>query len=866
MIKDIVTRVRELSLHIYALIFLSGFTGLVYEVVWQKYLTYFLGSHGKATALILAIFFLFLSLGYHFFGRYSHRFHHNKLLLYGIIEGLIGVYSFLSPSVFNWLATSFPFWSTEPFPDLLFSMLFTTCLIGFPTFLMGGTIPVLADALISSPSQSHRIHAIIYGTNTAGAFGGTICAGFLFLEWWGLPLTLMYTGLINIGICGYIYVHCKGNPDSYQGLQVNQGQLSLNIFNPSTPSVQWAILLVSCLSGFYVFSLESLIIRMAGISLGSTTYTFSIIVAAFILALALGSLFISLFQKIIHYRILIIVQTLLLFSWFAVYLSIPNWPVWFTRIHFAVSPFYFNFPVYWAGVFALFLFLLFIPVGLMGMNLPLLFNYLKSASTHYSSTVGRIYSLNTLASTLGASIGGYLLFYYFRFEEVFQINLILIAISIPLVAYLTAQENWMRVSSLGLSVIAFCAALLLPSWGDQTFSPPASLTAIPNTPEANIRTERSNHLQTLTHVANLHGPDSMVDIVEDEDGQATLYVNAQAISHTKIDRHVRALNALLAMYLTPDVQHAFFVGLGPGLGPALTTHHHGIQSVDVAEISKATIDARDYFKKFHGAYAAKEDLLHIVHSDAFKVLRQSPKTYDLIVSEPAHPWITGVENLYSLEFLTLAKTKMTQHGIYAQWFPLVGLDDDTMMTIINTFQIVFPWVTLWSPQDSIILILASPTAREPHLERFKTVYENYIDLFQEFDLNHYLTPLVLQILSQPALSDLLTHFQGSQSIEFPKIAFRAGRSLFASDSADLRRFILKVIDPPMTRKTIGLCMKNYQKRKTVNSFSRGSSPFQNLNRVSKPSTCDLSCSIKKPSRKTMTLKFQIRPLKVTNIS
>ena len=119
-----------------------------------------------------------------------------------------------------------------------------------------------------------------------------------------------------------------------------------------------------------------------------------------------------------------------------------------------------------------------------------------------------------------------------------------------------------------------------------------------------------------------------------------------------------------------------------------------------------------------------------------------------------------------------------------------------MMTIINTFQHVFPWVTLWSPQDGVVLILASPTVREPHPERLKAVYENYQDVFQEFGLNHYLSPLVLQIMSQPALSEFLTNFQGTQSIEFPKVAFRTGRSLFARDIADLQRFILKVLEPP----------------------------------------------------------------------
>lgn len=822
------------SVIVYVFIVCSGFTGLVYEVVWHKYLTYFMGSHGKATAIILAVFFFSLSLGYRFFGRVSHRLLKNKLFLYGLIEGLIGAYSLVSPSIFNFLSSHNSLWTTDPFLDIIFSLVLTFGLIGFPTFLMGGTIPVLTDALVSTPSKSHRIHALIYGTNTAGAFGGTICAGFILLEWWGLPLTLMYTGLLNLFICACTYVMYQMNPEGYSGIGLGERTEEQDEKNKAQRSAPLAIFVVSFLSGFYVFSLQNIVIRMAGLSLGSTTYTFSIIVASFILSLALGSLFISVFERILHYRVLLLVQCTIFFSWIFVYVSIPDWPIWFARIKYVFAPHYMNFNLYWISVFFFFLLLLLIPVGLMGMNLPLLFNFLKSNSSHYSTTIGRIYSVNAFASTLGAAVGGYLLFLILDTEEIFSLNLILIASTLPIVAFLTLKENWLRVMSLLICALAIAISVYIPPWGKYSFSPPSRTIFIPDTPGADIETERSRRLRGLHHVAHVHGPDSIVDVVEDANGAATLFVNSHGIANTRRDRHVRALNALLPLYVSPKVETAFFVGLGPGLGPSLVTHMAGIQSVDVAEISGATIQVREYFKKFHGNYAAVEGKLNIIHADALRVLRQTRKTFDLVISEPAFPWVSGVENLYSEEFLTLAKSKMSARGVYAQWFPLAGLDDDTMMIIMKTFHTVFPWVTLWSPNDDgVILILASKTPLNPGVDRLRKVYENYKDLFEEFGFHHYLSPLALQLMSQSALSEVLTKFNGKHSIEFPKIAYKSGRSRFANDSASLQRMIFKILDVPDGRSDYRLLYEKLPEAHTKEFFTHAFKPTATFQRAFK---------------------------------
>ncbi len=167
---------------------LTGFAGLVYEVAWQKYLAALLGSHGEATAAVLAIFLGGLSLGYALFGRASRwlvarsrlRSRPARLLyFYAIVEAGIGLYALLFPTLFGVFQRISLF---VPHGNAGFGFAFdvglSALLIGPPTVLMGGTIPILTLALAGDLKQATRIHALVYSFNTAGAFVGALAGGF----------------------------------------------------------------------------------------------------------------------------------------------------------------------------------------------------------------------------------------------------------------------------------------------------------------------------------------------------------------------------------------------------------------------------------------------------------------------------------------------------------------------------------------------------------------------------------------------------------------------------------------------------------------------------------------------------------------
>ena len=320
------TRVAAIVLTI-----LTGFSGLVYEVTWQKYLATLLGSHGEATAAILAIFLGGLSVGYSIFGRATRRLVERSrqrhqlprlLLFYGLIEAGIGVYALLFPLLFSvaqWFSLLIPI-DTVGFA-FGFDVLLSALLIGPPAVLMGGTIPILTLGLAGSRERATRTHALIYGCNTAGAFFGALAGAFLLIPRLGLDGVLYAMGALN-AIAGFIFILLdrfgeRVAPDLEHGPPVTTG--SIEGFR-----VYAAIAL---LAGFAMMALQTTFNRIGGLAFGSSHFTFAIVVAVFVLCIALGSFAVSLFRNIPRSAIAI-TQWALVISLLVLYQHVENAPYW----------------------------------------------------------------------------------------------------------------------------------------------------------------------------------------------------------------------------------------------------------------------------------------------------------------------------------------------------------------------------------------------------------------------------------------------------------------------------------------------------------------------------------------------------------
>ncbi len=278
---------------------LTGFSGLVYEVAWQKYLAMLLGSHAEATAAVLGIFLGGLSAGYALFGRLTRRVVERAqrlgeaprlLYIYALVETGIGLYALLFPWIFGWAQQLSPLGPTGTGTGFAFDVGLSALLLGPPTVLMGGTIPILTLALAGDLDRATRVHAWVYGTNTAGAFAGALAGGFVLIPVLGLDSVLYTMGCVNL-------VAAAAFAQLDRSAREIAPDLSPSPVAQMVPRLgAWAT--VALLAGFAMMTLQTILNRIGGLAFGSSQFTFAMVVAVFVLCIALGSLGVSAFARI----------------------------------------------------------------------------------------------------------------------------------------------------------------------------------------------------------------------------------------------------------------------------------------------------------------------------------------------------------------------------------------------------------------------------------------------------------------------------------------------------------------------------------------------------------------------------------------
>jgi len=390
---------------------LTGFTGLVYEVTWQRYLATLLGSHSEATAAVLGLFLGGLAVGYSLFGAVTRRLETARpsnpkvlplLALYGALELSIGVYAALFPLLFRGaqaLSLMIPL-AGGGFAfgvDIVLSAL----LIGPPAVLMGGTIPILTQALSRDLSDATRFHALVYGLNTIGAFAGALAAGYWLIPTLGLVDILFVMAAINVFAGSIFLVLSRARPRS-ASKPPDTADTGKTAKTEAARVEGYAIYIaVALLSGFAMMVVQTVLIRIGGLSFGSSQFTFSLVVAVFVLCIAIGSLVVSMAPRIP--RVVIVLNQWALFLFLALlYFELQNGPYWAHALRMFFRNNSASFYPYHLSAFVGVLALIGLPVALSGATLPLIFDRLRRRVENLGGGAGSLYSWNTFGSLLGA--------------------------------------------------------------------------------------------------------------------------------------------------------------------------------------------------------------------------------------------------------------------------------------------------------------------------------------------------------------------------------------------------------------------------------------------------------------------------------
>jgi spermidine synthase len=772
-----VTRALVLLLTVF-----TGLAGLVYEVVWQKYLATLLGSHSEATATILGIFLGGLSLGYRLFGEVTRRRvlrvqragrDAGLLRLYAAIEAGIGAWALLFPGLFDAVhALSARFGVASDLAAFAIDLGWTVLLVGPPAVLMGATVPVLTQALSRSVGEATRVHAWVYGLNTAGAFAGALLAGGWLVPWLGLRGAVWAMAPVNLGAAALLLA-LPGGP---QG----EGAAAPAPEPPAPHALFLRHAAAALLVGFALMTLQTAVIRIGAVSLGSSDLTFSLVVALFVLCIAAGSLGVSALPRVPRWQLpaslwAIALALGLLYFW------LPEAPF---RAHVVRTRFGTDdsdFHPYFAASFGWALAVLGPVLALSGSALPLLFHALRRELGGLGGTAGRLYSWNTLGSLLGALLGGYALLFWIDLHAVYRLAVAGVAVAAALVS---------PGPRLSFGLAALGALALLPAWDPRPLS-----VSLFRERRANALTEAGfaawveSHWKGNQLLFYRDDPISTIAVVQFSHGRGrSLFVNGKSDGNSRGDYPTMGLTALVPALFSERLERAFVVGWGLGVTAGELSHLESIREVVVAEISPAVLEAAPLFDPFRVAEANAHKVTRI-RSDAYRALLRSRGDFDVISSEPSNVWVSGVEMLYTREFLEAARDRLRPGGVYAQWFHRYEIDDEVLALVLRTYAAVFEEVAIWRTERTDLLLLGF---RDPQAARDLSRVESRV---QRPDFQAGLSRC--GILGVPALlvheewpAGALRHLDlaGPQhTLYHPRLHHRAVRAFFRGETTDLPR-------------------------------------------------------------------------------
>jgi SAM-dependent methyltransferase len=346
-----------------------------------------------------------------------------------------------------------------------------------------------------------------------------------------------------------------------------------------------------------------------------------------------------------------------------------------------------------------------VPIGLSGALLPLLFHELRREIRDLGSVAGRLYAWNTLGSLLGALLAGYVLLFWIDLHHVYRIAVAVLIVGSTILGFLVLRPALRIVPAL-VALPALMALVLLPAWSADRLTVGTFRVRQPK-PESFLGPDEFFQRRRGGDVIFYDDdPTSTVSVYSPRAKPENLgiLVNGKSDGSLEGDYGTMALAALVPALLAERHERSFVIGLGTGVTAGVLAALDGSREVTVAEISRAVIAANPLFDHGNGA-VSKDPKIRVKRGDAYRTLLRSSGGYDVIVSEPSNPWVTGVEMLYSREFLEAARSSLNPGGVFAQWFHLYETDADVVDMVLRTYASVFPHVSVWFALGHDLLLL-----------------------------------------------------------------------------------------------------------------------------------------------------------------
>jgi spermidine synthase len=681
----------------------SGCAALIYEIVWFQLLQLVIGSSAVSLGVLLGTFMGGMCLGSVLLPRLIPARHH-PLRVYALLE--LGIAAFGMAVLFGvpYLDRVYTAAAGHGLPAVLLrGAVCAVCLLP-PTVLMGATLPAVARWVEATPRGVSWLGRF-YAGNIAGAVFGCLLAGFYLLRVHDLATASYVAAAVNVAVALL--------------------SLGLSAFTPGAPAVgpandaapargPWAVYAAIAVSGACALGAEVIWTRLLSLMLGATVYTFSIILAVFLVGLGVGSGLGASLARGARPRVAFAGCQLLLaaaIAWSAWMLarSLPYWPI---DPYLSTSP-WFTFQLdlvrcLWAVLPA---------AVLWGASFPLALAAAATRGQDPGRLVGGVYAANTVGAIAGA-LGSSL--FLVRWLGTQDGQRVLLGLSAAAGLLLLAPFVWPfggpprklrhRLGGAALGAAAAGLAALL-TWG------------VPPVPWELVAYGRT--LVTYDrHWHNLYvgeGLNSTVAVTEHETGVRQFHVSGKVEASTQeADMRLQRMLAHLPALVHPRPRSVLVVGCGAGVTAGSFVPYPGVERVVICELEPLVPQVvAEYFARENSG-VVRDPRVEIVYDDARHFILTTAEKFDVITSDPIHPWVKGSAVLYTREYFELCKRHLNPGGVITQWVPLYESGLEVVQSEVATFFEAFPHGTVWGNPgndgkgyDLVLLGQAGPTRIDP---------------------------------------------------------------------------------------------------------------------------------------------------------
>jgi len=651
----------------------SGCSALIYEIVWYQLLQLVIGSTAVSLGVLLATFMGGLCVGSIALPRMASQRHKHPLRLYAQIELGIAACGILALFGMPLVDGIYVAAVGHGLPAILLRAVVAAACLVPPTVLMGASLPAIGRWLESSPEGVSWL-GLLYGGNTVGAVFGCLLAGFYLLRVFDMTTATFAAAAINVAVALISMALARRTPHKATGSEEPPAP-------PRTVPDAWPVYATIALSGAGALGAEVIWTRLLGLMLGATVYTFSIILAVFLVGLAIGSGSGALLSKSLSVRTMLGCCQMLLAggtAWTAFMLarSLPYWPI---NPLLSSSP-WLTFQVdmmrtIWAVL----------PATLLwGASFPLALAAVAPREEDAGRLVGSVYAANTAGAIAGALVFSMILIPWIGTQGSERALIVLAAASALLVL---GPLAWRSRGKLG--AMALTASLALAVWLAM------GVAEVPGELIAYGRRVMINHNRSKILYTG-EGMNSSIAISRWDDGAVQFHVSGKVEASTEsYDMRLQRMLGDLPALFHPDPKSVLVVGFGAGVTAGSFVVFPEVQKIVICEMEKLIPPvATQYFGK-ENYNVLHDPRTQMIYDDARHFVLTTRDKFDIITSDPIHPWVKGSATLYSREYFEMVRDHLNPGGVVTQWVPLYESDLDTVKSELATFFEVFPYGTVW---------------------------------------------------------------------------------------------------------------------------------------------------------------------------